>query len=73
MSQGSRLDTEKTEMVREEIVECIARLLPEDGRIDAFSDFRILRSSSPNEPAEAIYEPAFCFVAARQEEGERGK
>jgi len=57
------LDTEKTEMVREEIVECIARLLPEDGRIDAFSDFRILRSSSPNEPAQAIYEPAFCFVA----------
>jgi AraC-like DNA-binding protein len=48
---------------REELVERIARALPEDGSLDLFSGFRLARSSRPTKPIHAVYQPAFCFVA----------
>jgi len=48
---------------KEELVERIARALPEDGSLDPFPGFRLARSSKPTKPVHALYEPAFCFVA----------
>lgn len=48
---------------KEELVERIARALPDDGSLDPFPGFRLARSSRPTEPVHAVYQPAFCFVA----------
>jgi AraC-like DNA-binding protein len=47
---------------REELVERIARLLPEDGTLEALPGFFLGRSSKPTESVHPISQPAFCFV-----------
>lgn len=48
---------------REELVERMTRLLPEDGPLEALPGFRLSRSSRLTEPVHSVYQPAFCFVA----------
>ena len=48
---------------REELVERMATALPEDGSLEAFPGFFLARSSKPIESVQAVYQPAFCFVA----------
>jgi AraC-like DNA-binding protein len=59
----TKRDAQRAQNNREELVERIAQALPEDGILDAFSGFRLARSSKPTEPVRSVYEPAFCFVA----------
>jgi AraC-like DNA-binding protein len=64
MSQReSKRESHRLQSNREELVERIARALPEDGSLDPFPDFRLARSSRPTEPVRSVYQPAFCFVA----------
>jgi AraC-like DNA-binding protein len=48
---------------REELVERMARAIPGDGSLEAFSGFFLARSSRPTEPVLSVHQPAFCFVA----------
>jgi len=59
----AKREEQRTQSNREELVERIARALPEDGILDAFPGFRLARSSRPTEPVHSVYQPAFCFVA----------
>jgi AraC-like DNA-binding protein len=61
--EESKRETQWLQSKREEVVERIARALPEDGSLDPFPDFRLARSSRPTEPVRSVYQPAFCFVA----------
>ena len=63
MDQEALSNARRIETAREEIVERMSRLLPEDGKIDIFSNLLLIRSSVPAEPVQSIYQPAFCFVA----------
>jgi AraC-like DNA-binding protein len=63
MNQEAIRNAGRIESAREEIVERMSRLLPEDGKIDIFSDLVLIRRSGPSEPVQSIYQPAFCFVA----------
>ena len=63
MNQEAIRNARRIETAREEIVERMSRLLPEDGRIDVLSDLLLIRSSVLSEPVQSIYQPAFCFVA----------
>jgi AraC-like DNA-binding protein len=63
MNQEAFGNAVRIQTAREEIVERMSRLLPEDGRIDVLSDLLLIRSSVPSEPVQSIYQPAFCFVA----------
>jgi AraC-like DNA-binding protein len=56
-------EAQRLQSNREELVERIARALPEDGFADVFPGFRIARSSKPTKRVQALYQPAFCFVA----------
>jgi hypothetical protein len=47
---------------REELVEQMARILPEDGADEAFDGFFLARSSKPVESVQSVYQPTFCFV-----------
>ncbi len=63
MNQEAAYNARRIETAREEIVSRMSRLLPEDGRINVFSDLLLIRRSGPAEPVQSLYQPAFCFVA----------
>ena len=63
MNQQAIRNAGRIETAREEIVERMSRLLPEDGRINLFSDLLLIRSSVPAEPVQSLFQPSFCFVA----------
>jgi AraC-like DNA-binding protein len=47
---------------REELLERMARILPDDGVVEAIDGFFLARLSKPTQSANALYQPAFCFV-----------
>src|SRR2546426_8510314 len=63
MNQEAVRNRRRIETAGEEIVERMSRLLPEDGKLNLFSDLLLIRSSVPAEPVQSIYQPSFCFVA----------
>ena len=63
MDQEALRNARRIETAREEIVERMSRLLPEDGKIDIFSNLLLIRSSVPSEPVQSLFQPSFCFVA----------
>lgn len=48
---------------REELVERMARALPEDGVLEVFPGLFLGRSSQPTEMAHSVFKPAFCVIA----------
>src|SRR6266480_486495 len=63
MNQEAMRNTRRIETAREEIVERISRLLPEDGKIDFVPGLLLIKSSVPAEPVQSLFQPSFCFVA----------
>jgi AraC-like DNA-binding protein len=63
MNKEAMRNTRRIETAREEIVERISRLLPEDGRIDFVPGLLLIKSSVPAEPVQSLFQPSFCFVA----------
>jgi AraC-like DNA-binding protein len=63
MSQEAIRNAGRIETAREEIVERMSRLLPEDGRIDFVPGLLLIKSSVPAEPVQSLFQPSFCFVA----------
>ena len=63
MNQEAIRNAGRVETAREEIVERMSRLLPEDGRIDFVPGRLLIRSSVPAEPVQSLFQPSFCFVA----------
>jgi AraC-like DNA-binding protein len=61
--QEVRRNTQRIRDNKEELVERMARAVPEDGTLEAFPGFRLSRSSGPTEPVRSVYQPSFCFVA----------
>ncbi|MBX3278433.1 MAG: AraC family transcriptional regulator [Acidobacteria bacterium] len=59
----AKREVQRLQINREELIERIARALPEDGSSDPFPGFRLARSSGPMGPLHSVYQPAFCFVA----------
>ncbi len=59
----AKREAQRAQSNREELVERIARALPEDGTLDVSTSFRLARSSRPTEPIHSLYQPAFCVVA----------
>ncbi len=47
---------------REELLKRMARVVTNDGAVEAFEGFFLARLSKPTESANALYQPAFCFV-----------
>jgi AraC-like DNA-binding protein len=59
----AKREAERAQSNREELVERIARALPQDGTLDVSTSFRLARSSSPTEPIHSLFQPSFCVVA----------
>jgi AraC-type DNA-binding domain-containing proteins len=58
----SKREAQRIQSNREELVERMARALPEDGAVEALDGFFLARSSKPIESVNSLYQPAFCFV-----------
>ncbi|MBI1759922.1 MAG: AraC family transcriptional regulator [Acidobacteria bacterium] len=59
----AKREAQRAQSNREELVERIARALPQDGTLDVSASFRLARSSSPTEPIHSLFQPSFCVVA----------
>ena len=60
--RDAKREAQRTQSNREELVERMARILPEDGAFEVFDGFFLARSSKPIEAVNSPYQPAFCFV-----------
>jgi hypothetical protein len=50
---------------RDELVERMARAVPDDGISEVFPGLFIGRSSQPTEMLHSVFKPAFCVIARR--------
>ena len=53
---------------REELVEGIVRILPEDGHAQPLEGFHLHRSSLPMESVHSVVKPSFCLIAQGSKE-----
>jgi AraC-like DNA-binding protein len=61
--QEAEREQQRVQSIREELVERMARALPEDGALEAFPGFFLARLTKPRESVQPVYHPAFCLVA----------
>jgi hypothetical protein len=61
MNQEAIRNDARIETAREEIVERMSRLLPEDGRIDFVPGLLLIKSSVPAEPVQSLFQPSFVL------------
>lgn len=56
-------ETQKEQINREELVERIARMLPEDGKLEPIKGVRLARSTETGEPVYGVSDATFCITA----------
>lgn len=61
-SGEAKREAQRVQSNREELLERMARALPEDGAREALEGFFLARLTKPTESPLALYQPAFCFV-----------
>jgi AraC-like DNA-binding protein len=66
--QGPESETERADAYRDELVEHIARAVPEDGRAEPLKGLHLNRSSTPTDPLHGVSEPSFCVIAQGSKE-----
>ena len=58
----------RTENRRNELVDQIARFIPQDGASKPIKDLYLFRVSTPGEPIHSVYKPSLCVVAQGSKE-----
>ena len=58
----------RTETRRNELIDLIARAVPQDGAIEPIKDLYLFRVSSPGDPIHSVYHPSLCVVAQGSKE-----
>lgn len=61
-------EAQRTRVYRDELVEHIIRVIPEDGGCDPLPGVHLHRSSVPLEPTHGVLRPSFCVVAQGSKE-----
>jgi len=61
-------ENSRAEARRNELVDQIARFIPQDGAIKPIKDLYLFRVSSPGEPIHSVYKPSLCVVAQGSKE-----
>jgi hypothetical protein len=59
----AKREAQRAQSNREELLKRMARVLPEDGRLEALDGLTLGRLSKPMESVHALYRPAFCLIA----------
>jgi AraC-like DNA-binding protein len=58
----------RAETRRNELIDLIARAMPQDGAIEPIKDLYLFRVSSPGDPIHSVYHPSLCVVAQGNKE-----
>jgi AraC-like DNA-binding protein len=66
--QQSERETQQAQARTNELVELIARAVPDDGVIEPLKGLRLNRASAPKEPIHSVYDPCLCVVAQGSKE-----
>lgn len=61
-------DKRRAEIRRNELIDLIARAIPQDGAIEPIKDLYLFRVSSPGGPIHSVYNPSLCVVAQGSKE-----
>jgi len=67
-SLQSAHERSRAETRRNELVDQIARFIPQDGAVKPIKDLYLFRVSSPGEPIHSVYKPSLCVVAQGSKE-----
>src|SRR5215510_818623 len=59
----AKREAQRAQSDRDELVERMARAIPENGVLEVFPGLFLGRSSQPTEKAHSIFKPAFCVIA----------
>jgi AraC-like DNA-binding protein len=62
------LERHRAETRRNELIDLIARFIPQDGAIQPIKDLYLFRVSSPGGPIHSVYHPSLCVVAQGSKE-----
>lgn len=68
ITQPIERDAKLVQAQRDELVERIARAIPQDGTVDPLYGIRLYRLSSTTEPLSGVFDPAFCVIAQGSKE-----
>lgn len=60
--QTEKTDKKRIHSNREELVERMLRIIPENGILEPFEGFRVSRASKTTETVHSVYSPSFCYV-----------
>ena len=64
MSQkDAEFETKRMQINREELIERMARIAPENSLLEVFPGIFIYQSSKPTESEISVLKPAFCVIA----------
>src|SRR4030042_4291673 len=66
--QQEKLEAQRAQANRNELVELIARAVREDGKIEPIKGIILQRASSPGEPLHIVADPSFCVIAQGSKE-----
>lgn len=58
-----KLEKQRMQNNRQELVGRMARILPEDGVLEGVFGILLARSSRPTQPLHSVFNPAFCVIA----------
>jgi AraC-like DNA-binding protein len=61
-------ESRRAEIRRNELIDQIARFIPQDGAINLIKNLYLFRVSSPGEPIHSVYKPSLCVVAQGSKE-----
>ncbi len=67
-SRRSAHERRRAETRRDELVDQIARFIPQDAAIKPIEDLYLFRASTPGEPIHSVYKPSLCVVAQGSKE-----
>jgi AraC-like DNA-binding protein len=59
----AKREAQRLQSYREELIERMARAIPDDGILEVFPGFFLGRSSQPTEMLHSVFKPAFCVIA----------
>ncbi|HET6568471.1 MAG TPA: AraC family transcriptional regulator [Rhodothermales bacterium] len=71
--QASAHEALKAKANRNELVERIARAVPEDGKVEPLKGLTLYRASSPTDLVHRVFDPSFCVIAQGSKEVHLGE
>ena len=61
--EEAKREAQRMQISREELIERMARAIPDNGVLDVSAGFFLARSNQPTEQLHSVFKPAFCVIS----------